>query len=66
MTNQDRAEIPEDIQQAYRDLGLLTEQKRQVYRKFEEVEPCFHWQIEPTGPITYSNRSTPYPEIRHA
>ena len=65
MTKQDQTDIPEDIYQAYRDLGLLTEQERQVYRKFEEVEPCFHWQIEPTGPITYSNRTTPYPDIRH-
>lgn len=66
MTNHGQSDIPEDIQQAYRELRLMTEPERQVYRKFEEVEPCFRWQIEPSGPITTDNKSAPYPEIRRA
>ena len=66
MTDQEQANIPEDIHQAYRELGLLSERERQVFRDFAKVEPCFKWQDEPTGPITTRNTSVPYPEIRRA
>lgn len=66
MTDQEQANIPDDIHEAYSKLGLLTERERQVFRDFAKVEPCFKWQIEPTGPISTRNTSVPYPVIRSA
>ena len=66
MTDQGLANLPEDIRQTYRDLGLMTERERQVFRDFAKTEPCFKWQAEPTGPITTRNNAVPYPEIRRA
>ena len=62
MTDQEKANIPDDIHEAYSKLGLLTEQERQVFRKFADSEVCFSWQDKPTGPITTRNNTASYLE----
>lgn len=55
MTNQRAQDIPSDVQQVYRDLKIMREEERKWLTGLEEVEECFKWQIEPTGPISTHN-----------
>ena len=51
MTDYKTSDIPNDIQRVYRELGIASERERKRFTELPEVEPCFQWQIEPTGPI---------------
>ena len=55
MTYRKAEDIPSDVGQVYRDLAITMEQDRKRLRGLEEVEECFKWQTEPTGPISTHN-----------
>ena len=55
MTHQRTENLPRDVEQVYRDLGIMKAEERERLQRLGEGEDCVKWQSEPPGPIFTDN-----------